>query len=88
MWVYRRPGGERYRAFCINERDKQTGGKLMVWAGISYNGKTALHFVQGNLTAANYIAQIVDPHVLPYLNANPGTIFMKDNATPHPTQQD
>lgn len=24
-----------------------------------------------------------DPHVLPYLNANPGTIFMQDNATPH-----
>ena len=39
--------------------------------------------MQGNLTAANYIAQIVDPYVLPYLNANPGTIFMQDSATPH-----
>lgn len=82
MWVYRRPG-ERYSAFCVDERDRQRGGKLMVWGGISYNGKTALHIVEGNLTAARYIAQIVDPHVLPYLNANPGTIFMQDNATPH-----
>ena len=27
------------------------------------------------------VQQIVDPHVLPYLNANPGTIFMQDIAT-------
>lgn len=55
----------------------------MVWVVISYNNKTALHIVQGNLTAARYIAQIIDPHVLPFVNVNPGTIFMQDNATPH-----
>ena len=82
QYVYRRRG-ERNLESCIEERDRHGGGKLLIWGGITFNTKTRLHFVQGNLTAAQYINQIVDPYVLPFLNAHPGTIFMQDGARPH-----
>ena len=56
----------------------------MVWGGISYRGKTDLVVVNGNLTGARYLDQIVDPHILPYLRANrPGFQLQQDNARPH-----
>lgn len=81
--VYRRRG-ERYLESCIEERDRHPpGGKLMIWGGITFNSKTPLHVVQGNLTADQYITQIIDPYVLPFLNAVPRTMFMQDGARPH-----
>ena len=82
QYVYRRRG-ERFLESCIEERDRHGGGKLLIWAGITFNFKTPLHFVNGNLTAAQYINQIVNPYVLPFVNRNPGTIFMQDGARPH-----
>ena len=56
----------------------------MVWGGISYTGRTDLVVVNGNLTAARYMNQIVDPHIIPFLNANgPGFMLQQDNARPH-----
>ena len=56
----------------------------MVWGGITYNARTPLIFVEGNLTAARYIAEILEPVVLPFLEANPGVrFFQQDNAGPH-----
>ena len=55
----------------------------MVWGGISYRGMTDLVVVNGNLTGARYLDQIVDPHILPYLRANrPGFRLQQDNACP------
>ena len=83
QYVYRRPG-ERYHEQCIDQRDRHgRGGKLMVWGGFTYDTKTALHVVQGNLTAARYVNQIIDPYVLPFVQRNQGTVFMQDNARPH-----
>ena len=38
--------------------------------------------VQGNLTAAQYIQDILQPHVLP-LMGTPGAVFQQDNVKPH-----
>ena len=55
----------------------------MIWGGFTYDNKTALHMVQGHLIAARYVNQIVDPHMLPFIQRNPGTVLMQDNARPH-----
>ena len=68
---------------CIDERNRHGGGNVMIWGGITFDTKTPLHIVQGNLTANAYINQIVTPYVLPFLNANPGTTFQQDGARPH-----
>ena len=54
----------------------------MVWAGISYSGRTDLIQVQGNLTARRYLDEIIRPHVLPFMNRQ-NVIFQHDNARPH-----
>ena len=83
QFVYRRRG-ERYLQQCIEERDRHSaGGKLMVWGGFTYDNKTPLHIVRGNLTAIQYVNQIIDPFVLPFLRQHPGTVFQQDNARPH-----
>jgi transposase len=82
--VLRRPG-ERYAQCNIRGVDKFGGGPLMVWGGISFNGRTQLVIVRnGLMTAARYRDDIIVPHVLPYAeNFGPNFIFMHDNARPH-----
>jgi hypothetical protein len=64
--VLRRPG-ERYAQCNIRGVDKFGGGSLMVWGGISFNGRTQLVIVRnGSMTAARYRDDIIVPHVLPY----------------------
>ena len=79
--VYRRRN-ERFAANCVLEADRFGGGSVMMWAAISYNGKTDLVQVQGNLTAQRYIDQILRPHVVPFM-ANANVVFQHDNARPH-----
>nr|KAG5705938.1 hypothetical protein BaRGS_010828 [Batillaria attramentaria] len=61
------------------------GGSLMVWDGISVQGKTDLHvFWNGTLTAIRYRDEILDPVVRPYAGAiGPEFILMDNNARPH-----
>ena len=49
-------GGELVNdvACCIQEVDRWGGGSVMVWAGISYRYKTALHFCYRSLNAQRY----------------------------------
>ena len=44
---------------------------------------TALVPIQGNLNAVKYRDDILAPHVVPFLQANPNTTFQQDNATCH-----
>ncbi|GFV47347.1 DDE_3 domain-containing protein [Trichonephila clavipes] len=39
--------------------------------------------MRGTLTAQRYVDDILRPHVGPFLNGLPGTIFQQDNAHPH-----
>ncbi len=54
----------------------------MVWAGIHFNSKTLLIFVQGNLTGIRYHDEILQPVVVPYVPQHDLTL-QQDNAGPH-----
>ena len=54
----------------------------MVWGAISYARKTQLVSIQGNVNAARYRDEILQPHLLPAIDVR-REIFQQDNARPH-----
>ena len=74
--------GERYAAPCVDEAPPHGSGGVTVWGAISNTGRSQLVWVQDNLTAAQYIQDILQPHVLP-LMGTPGAVFQQDNARLH-----
>jgi len=76
---------ERFAPVCIANHDRYGGGSIMVWSGISMQGKTDLHIVDnGSLTGQRYVDVILDVYVRPYAGAiGPEFILMDDNASPH-----
>lgn len=79
--VYRRVN-ERYAANCLQQVEPFGGGSVMVWGGIQNGRRTALVRVEGALTAVRYRDEILEQHVVPFLNLNGGQ-FQHDNARPH-----
>ena len=77
--------GERYAACNIAQHDRFDGGSLMVWGGISMEGRTDLYWLEnGSLTAIRQRDEILEPTVRPYAGAvDPGFLLMHDNAWPH-----
>ena len=58
---------------------------MMVWGGISHNGKAPLVTKNGTLNAQKYRDDILAPVVLPFMQAGNGvTILQQDNARPIP----
>lgn len=55
----------------------------MVWGAIRYGWRSDLVVIEGNLNAARYCDEIIRPHVLPHIAANPQVTFQQDNARPH-----
>lgn len=86
--VYRRPG-ERFAQCCFSETVSYGGGSVMMWAGISIEGKTNLVFVpgggrRGGLTAERYVEGILIDHVIPYAGfIGDDFVLMHDNARCH-----
>ena len=80
--VRRRRGERRDPQFDVERHDHHTVG-LMVWGAIAYGSRTPLDFIRGNMTALRYIHEVVEPHVLPYLETIENPIFQQDNARPH-----
>ncbi|KAL0153599.1 hypothetical protein M9458_051079 [Cirrhinus mrigala] len=82
--VWRRQG-ERYAACNVVQHDRFGGGSVMVWGGISMEGRTDLYCLgNGALTAIRYRDEILEPFVRPYADAvGPGFLLMHDNARPH-----
>lgn len=80
--VYRRRN-ERWSRCCISEHDRFGGGSVCVWGGVTWNGRTDLIRIDGNLTARRYIDEILRPVVTPFINQHPGYLFQQDNARPH-----
>ena len=75
---------ERFLPQCILEATNRGYGEVMVWGGITRDHRTDLVLVPRNMNAAVYIAHILQPHLVPFLQGfGPGVIFQHDNAPPH-----
>ncbi|GFV67660.1 transposable element Tcb1 transposase [Trichonephila clavipes] len=80
--VWRRPG-ERYNSpHTVLRHTARTAG-VMVWGAIAYDSRSTLIMMRGTLTVQRYVDDILRPHLGPFLNGHPGTIFHQDNARPH-----
>ena len=53
----------------------------MVWGGLSQLRWTELVVITGNLNAVRYREEILLPHVIPSLQADPDMTLQHDNAT-------
>ena len=73
---------ECFAEVCIAEHDGYAGGSVMVWVGISAQGKTDLYVIDnGTLKVERYVNEILDVLVCPYAGAiGPDFILMDDNA--------
>ncbi|KAI4879945.1 hypothetical protein NFI96_000568 [Prochilodus magdalenae] len=80
-----RCGGECYPACNIIQHDRFGGGSVMVWGGISLEGRTDLYRLDnGTLTAIRYQDEILGPVVRPCAGAvGPGFLLVHNNAWPH-----
>lgn len=79
-----RARGERFADPCVREHDRFGGGSVMVWGGISYDGTTELHVVEGNMTGILYRDTVLDPIVRLFAGAvGENFVLMDDNARPH-----
>ncbi|GFT15771.1 transposable element Tc1 transposase [Trichonephila clavipes] len=80
--VWRRPG-ERYNSpHTVLRHTARTAG-VMVWGAIAYDSGSTLIVMRGIFTGQCYVDDSLRPHVGPFLNGLPGTIFQQDNARPH-----
>ncbi|KAI4885912.1 hypothetical protein NFI96_008932 [Prochilodus magdalenae] len=77
--------GESYAACNIIQHYCFGGGSVMVWGGISLEGRTDLYRLDnGTLTAIRYQDEILGPVVRPYASAvGPGFLLVHNNARPH-----
>ncbi|GFS88159.1 transposable element Tcb2 transposase [Trichonephila clavipes] len=82
-----RESGTAYRPENIQEKDRYPTCSIMVWAGITINGRTRLHVVtNGTRTGQRYIDEVLLPHVRLFRGAvGDKFVFMDDNATCHRT---
>ena len=63
----RRARNECFAPVCVAEHDRYGKGSVMVWAGISMQGKTDLQIIEnGTLTTVRYVNEILDFYVRPY----------------------
>ena len=76
---------EHFAPVCVAEHDRFGGGSVMVWAGISAQGKTDLHVIyNGTLTDLRYVNEILVVYVPPYAGAvGENFILTDDNARAH-----
>uniref|UniRef100_A0AAY5LCZ4 Tc1-like transposase DDE domain-containing protein n=1 Tax=Esox lucius TaxID=8010 RepID=A0AAY5LCZ4_ESOLU len=80
-----RHSGEHYAACNIIWHDRFGDGSVMVWGGISLEGRTDIHLLASDtLTAVGYREEILRPIIRPYAGAvAPGIHLMQDIAHPH-----
>ncbi|GFY15648.1 transposable element Tc1 transposase [Trichonephila clavipes] len=79
----RRYAGERYLPECVMERHRGLTPRVMVCSAISYNGRSNLLRIEGNLNSNRYVREVLQPEVAPFLQGIPGVIFQQDNARRH-----
>ncbi|KAI4889716.1 hypothetical protein NFI96_019413 [Prochilodus magdalenae] len=82
VWRRRR---ECYSPCIIIQHDWFGGGSVMVWGGISLEGRTDLYRLDnGTLTAIRYREEVLEPIVRPYTGAvGPGFLLVHDITRSH-----
>ncbi|CAH1982627.1 unnamed protein product [Acanthoscelides obtectus] len=80
--VRRRRGERRNPQFFVERHVHHTVG-VMVWGAIAYGSRSPLIFIRGNMNAQRYIHEVLEPHLLPYLDTLADPTFQQDNARPH-----
>ncbi|GFS55638.1 transposable element Tcb2 transposase [Trichonephila clavipes] len=60
--------------------------RVRVWSRPAYDSRFTLIVMRGTLTGQRYVDGTLRPHVGPFLNGLPGSIFKQDNARPHTTR--
>ena len=68
---------------CILQWNRGPMPSVMVWGAIGYNVRSCLLSIEGNLNRTRYIRGVLQPEVLPFLQATAHPIFQQDNARPH-----
>ena len=53
-----------------------------MWGAISYNSQSHLVFLQ-EVNSAHYIAQVINPVLLPFIRQEGDVLFQQDNTRPH-----
>ena len=79
----RRYAGKGNLTACIFQRHRGPTSCVMVWSAVGYNMRSRLLRIGGNLNSNHYIREVLQPEVLPLLQATPHAIFQQDNARPH-----
>ena len=79
----RRYAGERNLTACILQRHRGPTPSVMVWAAIGYNMRSRLLRIEGNMSSNRYIKEVLQPEVLPLLQATPHAISQQDNGRSH-----
>ena len=79
----RRYTGEHNLRACILQWHRGPTPSVMIWGAIEYNMQSRLLHIEGNLNRNHYIKVVLQPEVLPLLQANPHAIFQQDNARQH-----
>lgn len=84
IFIWRDLGSRNNPAF-VHESVRFGGGGVLVYGGISIDGRTDLYIIRdGPLTARRYRDEILRPIVVPYPAAiGDDFILMDDNCTPH-----
>ncbi|GFS52992.1 transposable element Tcb2 transposase [Trichonephila clavipes] len=84
IFIWRDRGSRKNPAF-VHESVRFGGGGVLVFGGISIDGRTDLHIIRdGPLTARRYKDDILRPIVVPYGAANGDYfILIDDNCRPH-----
>ncbi|GFW23729.1 hypothetical protein TNCV_2032721 [Trichonephila clavipes] len=55
----------------------------MVWDAIAHDTLSPLVMIHGAMAAQQYVHDILQPLVFPFMTGLPGAIFQQDNALPH-----
>ena len=74
---------EQYIDSYVIEINRQGVGSVMIWGGISFNTKTQCVQIRGNLNAARYQDEILNPVCIPHIRYNRSMTLMHYGAPAH-----